>query len=64
MAASFQEVCKEFSLTAEQMEHQDAGRFIVEKIHNIQTAYNIRQGMADKVDFTKQNQPLPVTEEK
>lgn len=53
MAASFEDVCKEFALTPDQMKDPKAGKFIIEKIHNIQTAYNIRQGLSDKTDFTK-----------
>lgn len=58
MAASFEEVCKEFALTPEQMKDPKAGKFIVERIHNIQTAYNVRTGLSDKTDFTKTHDPF------
>lgn len=60
MAASFELVAKEFSLTKEQMEDPKAGKFIVERIHNIQTAYNVRQGLSDKTDFTQKDPTLPI----
>lgn len=59
MAASFVDIAREFGLTEEQMEDPKAGTYLVERIHNIQTAYNIRQTLSDKVDFTKAPTPPP-----
>lgn len=59
MAANFVDVAKEFGLTDEQMKDSKASKYIIERIHNIQTAYNIRQTLSDKVDFTKITPPLP-----
>lgn len=59
MAANFVDVAQEFGLTEEQMKDPKAAKYIIERIHNIQSAYNIRQTLSDKVDFTKTSPPLP-----
>jgi len=58
MAAAFVDIAKEFGFTDEQMEDPKASKYIIERIHNLQTAYNIRQTLSDKVDFTKTTPPL------
>lgn len=62
MAASLEEVAKLFALTEEQMTDPAAGRWLVDRIKQLQTAYTIRKGLADNVDFHKAKDPgLPTT---
>jgi hypothetical protein len=60
MAASFKEVADIFALTEEQMHDPAAGKWIVDRIRQMQTAHTLREEIAKKIDFQKaQATPLP-----
>lgn len=51
--ASFEEIANIFALTPEQRKDPHAGRIIVERIRQLQTAYTLREQVGQKEAFER-----------
>lgn len=60
LASHFSEVAELFALTPEQQDDANCGKYVVDRIKQLQTAYTIRKSSRDNVDFSRiQNPGLP-----